>query len=255
MSLIIFNFSFLFRFGVGLMALLASISSAIASPSLRILDPATSPVTPITSVDHISNDAFRAFAAGALSKVEDSFAQSEQIDILLIRIPVVAPSNDALDIPDLSVDLASAECTVSSPWVDLSFDTVSTFQVSATLIWNERQLLLDASNSGARYPAAPRQPYPRSEFEQYAQQYGRAISSQETDVLLLTGLPADLGELFRNSPQSTLLPFSENARATIRKIALESVAAHVEIVGQLIDKCVSGKAGSYRFSNIHDITN
>jgi hypothetical protein len=245
--------AFLFLLGFELMLLPVSYQSALASPSLQILDPATSPITPINDISDISNDAFGAFANGALSAVEDAFDQYEQIEILLIRIPVVASGDDDLVIPNLNVDPGSAQCSISSPWAEFAFSTDGSSRASGTLIWNERQLLIDASADGTHHSPAPRRPYTRSEFENYAQMYGRALSSQETDTLLRSGLPEDLAQLFRRSPQSTLIPFSENARATIPKIASESVASHVEVVARLVALCTSGEAGEYRFSHLTEV--
>lgn len=147
--------------------------------------------------------------------------------------------------------LTTPRCSITSPWVEIAVTDDNPRKVFAVLIWDERQLLLDRSEHNV--DAAPHQPYPQSVFEQAAHLYGAAITTRTTEELLRDDVPSDLGVLFRQSPQSTLLPFTDNARAEMQRIANESVAKHVSIVESLATICSSGSNGLYKFLKISEV--
>ncbi|SIO45939.1 hypothetical protein SAMN05444722_2295 [Rhodovulum sp. ES.010] len=222
---------------------------------IELHDPATSPRTKIERLEDISNEAFRAYADGALGAVRSALGTGAGGEIRFVRIPVVAPGRRPLALPDMGAAPSAAQCSVSSPWAEIAIRRHDEqTRLSAVLIWNERQLLVDIRTGDAPVPPAPRRPYSQDEFERHAQRYGAALPARKTEELLRSELPADLAVLFRRAPQSTLLPFSATARAEMQRIAAESVSRQVEIVARLATLCAPGTAGHFEFSHISEVT-
>jgi hypothetical protein len=219
--------------------------------AIAFYDPATSPTTRINSVADIANEAFRAYATGAIAALRQVYGDDVRGQVRVVRIPAVASSDRPLALPNLNAALSSPKCSASSPWAEIAVGDESDGPIDAVLIWNERQLIFDMSERGTHAEPAPRQPYTQSFFEQAALRYGAAIAAGQD--LPADDLPADLDVLFKRSPQSTLLPFSANAYAKMERIAADNVAECVDIVTNLAAFCASGATGSHSFSQVSDI--
>jgi hypothetical protein len=215
-----------------------------------IADSATSPSTAIDTVSDIANTSFRAFAIGALAVLKRIHGEQARGYARLVRIPVAAPFDGPLRLPDLGAPPAAARCSVRSPWADIA---VSEAGVFATLLWNERQLLVDLSDPGGASPPAPREPHTAAAFDEAAQRYGEALMNATAGSELRLGLPVDLAALFARAPASTLAPFEAGARGEMQRIAAQSVPGQLDVIERLLALCGPGQTGEYEITRLSDV--
>lgn len=224
------------------------------------------PEATLSTADMRSAPHFRAFVTTVTKHVaarlgEDKLcidsADSKKRSLLqFVNWPLVI-GNKLLE-PAPSLDARpSGGCRISSPWVDLAFERRPVPWVRAVVRWNERQLLADqAVLAGVRnVPTGVAMPLAQSAYHGFAYPYADSeIRRLPAAQPIEERTPPDLLWLFRQSPQSTLVPFGGTAHGTMNTAMERSAERYTQLVIAVIDHCFASDDGAdIHYSSILDV--
>jgi hypothetical protein len=120
-------------------------------------------------------------------------------------------------------------------------------------IWNERQFLLDQLLLSGADPGKTIEPIPvpSNLFNQYASDYvnsemGRSSLGGKSHSSISERIPADVLWLFRNSPQTTLIPFEIAAQTQMKIPAQRFSTNYIQLAKILLEQCLSTNASFNR---------
>lgn len=182
-----------------------------------------------------------------------SLLQFVNMPLVYLYKPVASPS---LTLPAKS----SADCRITSPWIDFAMGRSPTPWVRAVVRWNERQLLVDQAILAGMPnvpPGVPKQ-LRHDEFASFATMYHEDIKSQVgvAKKRFDERIPPELLWLFLRSLQLTPVePFFMNADSAMSVAMKKGRDGYTNLVAGLIDQCTDSDKSDIRYNNIGDITN
>ncbi|MCC3634953.1 hypothetical protein [Microcoleus sp. PH2017_29_MFU_D_A] len=151
---------------------------------------------------------------------------------------------------------------LDSPWVKLTFSRSPTLIVRAVFLWNERQFLFDqALMSGIRAsPTNPLLPIDEPIFKQFAQDYTDSVllaPSPEAQPAALASiskrLPPEIFWLFRNTWQTTLIPFYMSVARAFELAVGKAAIGYTDLTKALVDQFFASEATEIRYESLLDL--
>jgi hypothetical protein len=162
--------------------------------------------------------------------------------------------------PELDTSLPNITCHLDSPWLKLVIRHSHPPLIQGVFLWNERQFLGDQallSNQNLSLNS-PLVPLSNRLFQQYAADYA------DSEILRLPSgksniterIPFDVLWLFRNSPQTTFIPFSDAARSSMNTILKRATENYINLTQKLFDQCfASTQKVDQRYETVLDLRN
>lgn len=245
-----------------------SISSRLDTNSAVFIDYADSASHGFASLERIRDPAFLIYAKRLLKAIQEQFGSVQvqpaespvnwQEGLSIVRIPLVSGSGQPILGKKVAEQPLDGDCVVEAPWLNIKIRYLPRASITGVIYWSERQLLLDRAviHRLTTDGLAPLQPFQRSTFELWAKKYSEKFIDHEMEVknenLIALGAPVELLQLFRESPQSTFIPFDSGASGTMRSIAEKSAERYALLVAGILKKCSKEESGTLRYSTIED---
>ncbi|MCC3473215.1 MULTISPECIES: hypothetical protein [unclassified Microcoleus] len=151
---------------------------------------------------------------------------------------------------------------LDSPWVKLTFSRSPTLIVRAVFLWNERQFLFDqALMSGIRAsPTNSLLPIDNGIFRQFIQDYKDSVllaPSPEAQPAALASiskrLPPEIFWLFRNTWQTTLIPFYMSVARAFELAVGKAAIGYTDLTKALIDQFFASETTEIRYESLLDL--
>ncbi|MCC3565890.1 MAG: hypothetical protein JGK30_03220 [Microcoleus sp. PH2017_40_RAT_O_B] len=151
---------------------------------------------------------------------------------------------------------------LDSPWVKLTFSRSPRLVVRAVFLWSERQFLFDqALMSGIRAsPTNPLLPIDEPIFKQFAQDYTDSVllaPSPEAQPAALASiskrLPPEIFWLFRNTWQTTLIPFYMSVARAFELAVGKAAIGYTDLTKALVDQFFASEATEIRYESLLDL--
>ncbi|MDB9417974.1 hypothetical protein [Microcystis aeruginosa] len=237
--------------------------------AIRIID--DSVTSEVRSIKAVNDPYFKSFITSLTDYISAKFSGAgsckdnsgeEPINrLIFVRLPLVTSGNDPLaPPPELDTSLPNITCHLDSPWLKLVIRHSHPPLIQGVFLWNERQFLGDQallSNQNLSLNS-PLVPLSNRLFQQYAADYA------DSEILRLPSgksniterIPFDVLWLFRNSPQTTFIPFSDAARSSMNTILKRATENYINLTQKLFDQCfASTQKVDQRYETVLDLRN
>jgi len=237
--------------------------------AIRIID--NSVTSEVRSIKAVNDPYFKSFITSITDYIsakfsgagscKDNSGEEPMNRLIFVRLPLVTSGNDPLaPPPELDTSLPNITCHLDSPWLKLVIRHSHPPLIQGVFLWNERQFLGDQallSNQNLSLNS-PLVPLSNRLFQQYAADYA------DSEILRLPSgksniterIPFDVLWLFRNSPQTTFIPFSDAARSSMNTILKRATENYINLTQKLFDQCfASTQKVDQRYETVLDLRN
>ncbi|MCA2708871.1 MAG: hypothetical protein IM473_17670 [Microcystis sp. M015S2] len=237
--------------------------------AIRIID--NSVTSEVRSIKSVNDPYFKSFITSITDYIsakfsgagscKDNSGEEPMNRLIFVRLPLVTSGNDPLaPPPELDTSLPNITCHLDSPWLKLVIRHSHPPLIQGVFLWNERQFLGDQallSNQNLSLNS-PLVPLSNRLFQQYAADYA------DSEILRLPSgksniterIPFDVLWLFRNSPQTTFIPFSDAARSSMNTILKRATENYINLTQKLFDQCfASTQKVDQRYETVLDLRN
>lgn len=225
----------------------------------------------VKSIEAVNDPYFKSFVASLTNYISSRSPKSgscagnsdkgSMSSLTFVRLPLATSGNNPLAAPPkLSPSFSGITCRLDSPWVKLAIRNSDKPVVQGVFIWNERQFLGDQAllanpNLSLNSPLVP---LSNRLFEKYANDYADSeiLRSPSGKGSITERIPLDVLWLFRNSPKTTFIPFSDAARSSMNTIVKLSAENYIDLTQKLFDQCfASGQKFDQRYETLLDLRN
>jgi hypothetical protein len=235
---------------------------------IRIID--DSVTSEVRSIEAVNDPYFKSFVASLTNYISTRFPNAgsctgnpdrSMSSLTFVRLPLVTSGDNPLAAPPkLSPSFPGITCRLDSPWVKLAIRNSDKPLIQGVFIWNERQFLADRAllanpNLTLNSPLIP---LSNRLFEKYAADYANSkiLQSSSGKASITERIPLDVLWLFRNSPQTTFIPFSSAARSSINTMSKRMAKNYINLTQKLFDRCLaSGQKSEQRYGTVLDLRN
>jgi hypothetical protein len=236
---------------------------------IRIID--DSVTSEVRSIEAVNDSYFKSFVASLTNYISTRFPNAgsctENLDrgamssLTFVRLPLVTSDNNPFAAPPkLSPSFPGITCRLDSPWVKLAIRNSDKPLIQGVFTWNERQFLADQAllaNPNLTLDS-PLIPLSNRLFEKYAADYADSeiLRSRSGKASITERIPMDLLWLFRNSPQTTFIPFSSAARSSMNTMPKRMAKNYINLTQKLFDRCfASAQKSEQRYETVLDLRN
>jgi hypothetical protein len=236
---------------------------------IRIID--DSVTSEVRSIEAVNDPYLKSFVASLTNYISTRFPNAgsctENSDrgsmssLTFVRLPLVTSGNNPLAAtPKLSPSFPGITCRLDSPWVKLAIRNSDKPLIQGVFIWNERQFLADQALLANPNLTLDSPPIPLSNrlFEKYAADYADSeiLQSPSGKASITERIPLDVLWLFRNSPQTTFIPFSSAARSSMNTMSKRVAKNYINLTQKLFDQCfASAQKSEQRYETVLDLRN
>jgi hypothetical protein len=237
--------------------------------AIRIID--NSVTSEVRSIKAVNDPYFKSFITSITDYIsakfsgagscKDNSGEEPMNRLIFVRLPLVTSGNDPLaPPPELDTSLPNITCHLDSPWLKLVIRHSHPPLIQGVFLWNERQFLGDQallSNKNLSFNS-PLVPLSNRLFQQYAADYADSeilrLPSSKSNIT--ERIPFDVLWLFRNSPQTTFIPFSDAARSSMNTILKRATENYINLTQKLFDQCfASTQKVDQRYETVLDLRN
>ncbi|MDY7047263.1 MAG: hypothetical protein RPG89_01200 [Microcystis panniformis WG22] len=237
--------------------------------AIRIID--DSVTSEVRSIKAVNDPYFKSFITSLTNYISSKFSgagscqdnsgEEPMNQLIFVRLPLVTSGNDPLaQPPELDTSLPNITCRLDSPWLKLVIRHSHRPLIQGVFLWNERQFLGDQallSNKNLSFNS-PLVPLSNRLFQQYAADYADSeilrLPSSKSNIT--ERIPFDVLWLFRNSPQTTFIPFSDAARSSMNTILKRATENYINLTQKLFDQCfASTQKVDQRYETVLDLRN
>lgn len=237
--------------------------------AIRIID--DSVTSEVRSIKAVNDPYFKSFITSLTNYISSKFSgagscqdnsgEEPMNQLIFVRLPLVTSGNDPLaPPPELDTSLPNITCRLDSPWLKLVIRHSHRPLIQGVFLWNERQFLGDQallSNKNLSFNS-PLVPLSNRLFQQYAADYADSeilrLPSSKSNIT--ERIPFDVLWLFRNSPQTTFIPFSDAARSSMNTILKRATENYINLTQKLFDQCfASTQKVDQRYETVLDLRN
>jgi len=237
--------------------------------AIRIID--DSVTSEVRSIKAVNDPYFKSFITSLTDYIsakfsgagscQDNSGEEPMNRLIFVRLPLVTSGNDPLaPPPELDTSLPNITCRLDSPWLKLVIRHSHRPLIQGVFLWNERQFLGDQallSNKNLSFNS-PLVPLSNRLFQQYAADYADSeilrLPSSKSNIT--ERIPFDVLWLFRNSPQTTFIPFSDAARSSMNTILKRATENYINLTQKLFDQCfASTQKVDQRYETVLDLRN
>jgi hypothetical protein len=237
--------------------------------AIRIIDDSVS--SEVRSIETVNDPHFKLFVTSMTNYISSRFpstgsckgksGEKPMHSLIFVRLPLVTSGNDPLaPPPNLDASLPNITHRLNSPWVKLAIRYSDRKLIQGVFIWNERQFLGDQAllaNPNLSLDS-PLIPLSNHLFEKYATDYADSeiLRSPSGEANITKRIPPDVLWLFRNSPQTTFMPFSSAARSSMSTMSKRVAKNYINLTQKLLDQRFSStQKVDQRYKTVLDLRN